>query len=234
MATLDATLLRDLPPLAGIEEEGLRRLLSEARSQHFSKGSHIFEQGERSGHFFLLLDGHVRVVKTSSQDEHIIVRYISSGELLGIAVAMGMPVYPANAVAARDCVVLAWPNSVWQSTIGRWPSFASNTYQTVGERLLDIQERVMEMATERVEQRVAGAVLKLARQTGRRTDAGIQIDFPISRQDMSETTGTTLHTVSRLLSAWEQDGVVKSGRQMITVTKDDQLTLLAERNRGEE
>ena len=44
-------------------------------------------------------------------------------------------------------------------------------------------------------------------------------------------TGTTLHTVSRLLSAWEQDGWVKSGRQRITITSDDQLKRLAQRVR---
>ena len=39
----------------------------------------------------------------------------------------------------------------------------------------------------------------------------MEIDFPISRQDVAEMTGTTLHTVSRILSAWEQQGLVEGG-----------------------
>jgi CRP-like cAMP-binding protein len=48
-----------------------------------------------------------------------------------------------------------------------------------------------------VERRVARALLRLANQAGRKVDRGIEIDFPISRQNIAEMTGTTLHTVSR-------------------------------------
>jgi len=41
-------------------------------------------------------------------------------------------------------------------------------------------------------------------------------------------TGTTLHTVSRLLSAWERDGLVSSKRKKIVVSDPHRLVLLAE------
>lgn len=227
MKTLDATLLANLPPFTGIERQDLEDLLSHARSARYEKGHHIFEQGESANAFFLLLDGHVRVVKVTPHGEQIIARYISSGELFGIAQAIGQDTYPANAVAAVDCVVLAWPGKIWQQTVKRYPTFATNTYAMIGTRLQDAQNRIVEMATERVEQRVASALLKLANQTGRKTDDGILIDFPISRQDISEMTGTTLHTVSRILSSWEQQGLVKSGRQKITVTEGHRLLMVA-------
>jgi CRP/FNR family transcriptional regulator, nitrogen oxide reductase regulator len=55
-------------------------------------------------------------------------------------------------------------------------------------------------------------MLRLVHEAGRRVDKGVEIDFPISRQDIAEMTGTTLFTVSRLLSAWEARGTAKSGR----------------------
>ncbi|MGI9402332.1 MAG: Crp/Fnr family transcriptional regulator, partial [Rhizobiaceae bacterium] len=78
-----------------------------------------------------------------------------------------------------------------------------------------------------VEQRVASAIVKLVNQTGRQTDDGLLIDFPISRQDLSEMTGTTLHTVSRLMSAWEGSGYIKTGRRKITVVEGHKLMLVA-------
>jgi len=66
------------------------------------------------------------------------------------------------------------------------------------------------------------------KQAGKKTEEGILIDFPISRQDIAEMTGTTLHTVSRLLSAWEDHGLVKSGRQKVTVVEPHRLLLIAE------
>ena len=44
-------------------------------------------------------------------------------------------------------------------------------------------------------------------------------------------TGTTLHTVSRLLSAWEDEGIVRGGRQKVTVTDPHALMLIAESRR---
>jgi CRP-like cAMP-binding protein len=98
----------------------------------------------------------------------------------------------------------------------------------VGTRLNDTHSRVVEMATEQVEQRVAHALLRLVKQTGKTTDEGILIDFPISRQDIAEMTGTTLHTVSRLLTSWEDQGLVKSGRQKVTIVEPHRLFLLAQ------
>lgn len=228
---LDVSLIANLPPFVGIERNALGTLLSHAKSKHYEKNSAVFNQGDPARSFFLLLDGHIRVVRLAPDGEQIIARYISSGELFGIAQALGRDSYPANAIAAVDCIALAWPSSLWQETVEKYPSFASNTYKTVGSRLQDAQDRIVEMATERVEQRVANAIWKLANQTGIKTDEGLLIDLPISRQDISEMTGTTLHTVSRLLSAWEHNGLVKSGRQKITVTSGHRLKLLADGNR---
>ena len=131
-------------------------------------------------------------------------------------------------MAVVDCVVLAWPSRLWPEFAAAFPSFGANTYKTVGERLNDVQSQVVELATQQVERRVAHALLRLVQQTGKKCDDGLLIDFPISRQDIAEMTGATLHTVSRLLSAWEQDGLVKSGRQRIVVVEPHRLLLIAE------
>jgi CRP-like cAMP-binding protein len=227
MTKLDPALIADLPPFREIGRPELEELLGSAKALRVPKGEKIFGQGEQAKSFFILLDGTVRVVKITPLGEQVIARFIAAGELLGLSQALGFVEYPANAIAAVDCVVLAWPNSIWDETIAKHPTFATNTYQTIGTRLQDTQDRVVEMATERVEQRVAAALVKLLRTTGRKTEEGTMIDFPISRQDISEMTGTTLHTVSRLLSGWEHDGLIVSKRQKITVSKRDTLAQIA-------
>ena len=85
------------------------------------------------------------------------------------------------------------------------------------------------MSTQQVEQRVAHVLLRLAKQSGKKLDHGIEIDFPISRQDIAQMTGTTLHTVSRILSGWESQGLVESGRQRIILRDPHRIVVLAER-----
>lgn len=231
MAALDRSLIAGLGPFAGLSPSDLDDVLQPARAMRFAKDATVFEQDAPARSFFLLLDGYIRVVRLNPEGEQVIVRYIRDGELFGIAAAIGRNTYPANAVCAVDCVVLAWPTERWDDLVQRFPSFGRNTYRTIGSRLQETHDRVMEMSTEQVTQRVAHAVLRLAHQTGRKTAEGVEIDFPISRQDIAEMTGTTLHTVSRLLSAWEERGVVRSGRQKVIVSDPHHLMLIAE-NRG--
>ncbi|MER8461811.1 Crp/Fnr family transcriptional regulator [Mesorhizobium sp. M1396] len=228
MSRLDRSLIAGLSAFQGIAPTDLDFMIGQARSLRIAKDQPVFEQEQEAHAFFLLLDGHVRVVKTTADGQEITVRYISPGELMGIAHAIGLTTYPASAICAVDCVVLAWPGHFWSKFADAFPSFGASTYKTVGSRLQDAHTRVIEMSTEQVDQRVAHALLKLVKQTGRKTEEGILIDFPISRQDIAEMTGTTLHTVSRLLSSWEEKGLVKSGRQKVTVVEPHRLLVLAE------
>lgn len=228
MAEIDASVLSDLPGFAGLSVADLREIASEARSSLVAKGAAVFEQGHEIRSFFLLLNGHLQVAKTTPDGQQVVVRYISPGELFGVAVAMGLEAYPATVVAMVDSVVVAWPSSAWPRVVACNPALACNVLQSVGSRLQDAHARVVEMSTEQVERRIAHALLRLANQSGRKIDVGVEIAFPISRQDVAEMTGSTLHTVSRILSAWEKSGLVKSGRQRIVIRDLRGLSLLAE------
>ena len=121
----------------------------------------------------------------------------------------------------------------WPRLVAKFPALATNTLQTVGGRLQESFARVVEMSTEQVEQRVAHTLMRLATQSGRKVERGVEIDFPISRQDIAQMTGTTLHTVSRILSGWEQAGLIESGRQRIVLCKPERIVALAEQAPGQ-
>jgi CRP-like cAMP-binding protein len=225
---IDRSLVAQLPPFAGLGAADLESVLSEARSARYAKNAAVFRQGEDAHSFFVLLHGHVRATKTTPGGQQIVVRYVAPGETFGVATAIGLTQYPATATAVDDSVVLAWPSAIWPRLVARHPALAANTLQTVGSRLQETHARVIEMSTQQVERRVAHALLRLARQAGRKVEQGVEIDFPISRQDIAEMTGTTLHTVSRTLSAWEQQGLVEGGRQRIVLRDPHRLFELAE------
>jgi CRP-like cAMP-binding protein len=233
MAKVDSSLVAHLPLFAGFSAEDLEEILRESRSTRYAKNNVIFAQGEDAHSFFLLLHGHVRASKTTPTGEQIVVRYVTPGETFGLAMAIGLQNYPATATAVDESVVLAWPTGAWPRLVAKYPALATNTLQTVGSRLQETHTRVIEMSTQQVEQRIAHALLRLAKQSGRKLDHGIEIDFPISRQDIAQMTGTTLHTVSRILSGWEQLGLVESGRQRIILREPHKIVLLAEQGTNE-
>lgn len=231
MPRLDECLLMHLPLFSRLERREIRTILDQATSRRHDVGVHIFDEGMKADRFFLLLDGYIRVVRITPEGEQVVGLHIPPGQLFGIARALGRDTYPATAVTADECLTLSWPMRIWDEYASTYDGFATETYATVGNRLGEMNNRIVEMATQAVEQRVANALLRLVNQTGRKVEDGIEIDFPITRQDLSEMTGTTLHTVSRLLSAWEKEGLVRSARKRITVTAAHALVVRAQAGR---
>lgn len=225
---LDESLLMHLGPFAQLSQAQIRTILDQASVQRYDEGVHIFNEGHPAERFYLLLDGCVRVVRLTPAGEQMTMLHIPSGQLLGIARALGRDSYPATAVAAAECLALSWPMRLWDSYTAAYTGFAATTYKVVGARVDEMNTRLMEIATQQVEQRVANAVLRLVNMAGRKVDGGIEIDFPITRQDLSEMTATTLHTVSRLLSGWEKQGLIESRRKHIKVCNPHGLVMIAQ------
>ena len=225
---LDESLLTHLPPFSRLGRDQIRAILDQATSRRYDEGVSVFEEGFPADRFFLLLDGYIRVVRVTRTGEQVTALHIPTGQLFGIAQALGRETYPATALTAVQSIALSWPSRLWPVFIAEYDGFATETYRMVGNRVGEMNNRIVEMATLQVEQRVANALLRLVRQTGRKVDDGIEIDFPITRRDLSELTATTLHTVSRLLSGWEKKGWVRSGRRRVVVMQPHQLVLLGE------
>ncbi|CAL8979863.1 cyclic nucleotide-binding domain-containing protein [Rhodoplanes serenus] len=228
MATVDPTLVAGVPLFAGMSVQEREALLREAQAVRFPKGATVFQQDTDAHSFFVLLHGRLRVFKLTPNGQQVVVRFVAPGEVFGVAAAIGRTTYPGTAAAVVDSVALQWPSASWSRLVAAHPALALNTLHTVGGRIQEMHTRVVEMSTEQVERRVAHALLRLAHQAGRKVETGVRIDFPISRQDIAEMTGTTLHTVSRIISAWEERGLVESGRQKITVREPHKLMLLAD------
>lgn len=212
----------------GLSEEGLDRSIVLSRREKLEKGAVLFHQGDPATAFHLILAGRLQVGQTTPDGQHVIIRYLGPREIAGcVAVCGGMP-YPATSTAVEDCWLLSWSRQRIAELADQYPLIALNAMRIMGGRVTELQQRLREMQTERVERRIAHALGRLVVQAGRRTGEGIEIDFPLSRQDLAEMAGTTLHTVSRTLSAWEGAGIVLAGRQKVVIAQPHVLVAIAE------
>lgn len=224
---LSRALIQNLDMFKFLSDAELDVVLQDASVCRLDPGDAAFQQGQPAEHFFVLLHGRLKVVQITPDGEQIIVRHVNPGDIFGMARAMRRSHYPASTVAVQESLALSWPATSWDALMSKSPQFATEAIQTVGDRLQDAHSRIRELSTEEVEQRVARALLRLIDESGTPTPEGIQINFPITRQEIAELTGTTLHTVSRLLSGWKTQGIVTSGRRRITVCAPDELIRLA-------
>ncbi|GFZ90271.1 CarD family transcriptional regulator [Elstera cyanobacteriorum] len=226
---LDQALVRSFPIFQNTPAADLGTMLNHASPRQVSPGSSVFTQGAMADSFYVLLFGRLKVVQTTRDGHQVIVRHVNPGDLFGIAQALARPDYPATAIALTDSRMLFWNAALWSSFLSLSPAFAQNALHAVGQRLQEAHTRIQELTTEEVERRIAHAVLHLAERSGRPAEGGVLLDFPITRQDIAEMTGTTLHTASRIMAAWDTQGLIDSKRKNLLVRDTFALTAIAER-----
>lgn len=212
----------------GLDTQGLQEVLTWARRVERERNQSFFLQGEEAGALFVIRAGRVKVSQLTPEGQQIVVRYAGAGEIFGCVPLYGGREYPATATAVIRSEAWAWNRRSLDHLMERYPRIAINALELLGEELAQIRSRYQELATERVERRVARALVRLAAQAGKQMEEGVLLGFPVSRQDLAELTGTTLHTVSRILSAWEQRGILRSGRQRIVIVNPRGLMSLEE------
>ena len=221
-------LLARSPLFKGASEEALQAALASARIIEVPKGIYLFHQGEEADAFYVLIEGRARLSQLNAEGHQVIIHFMGPGDGMAIIVALSNTTYPLSAEAVADVVALKWDYESSIELMERYPHISLNGLRLVASRFRELQDRYRELATERVEQRVARALLRLARQVGKKTEEGVLLDLPLSRQDLGEMTGTTLYTVSRIMSRWEGYGLVVTGRERIVIRNPHGLVIIAE------
>jgi CRP-like cAMP-binding protein len=212
----------------GLEPGALDELKAASRARKVEAGATFFRENESALAFFVLDTGSVKLTQLAPEGHQMLLRLIGPGDAFGGVAAFGGTTYPITAEAVTDAVALEWPGTVMADLMERHPRLALNALKFVADRLHELQVQYRQLATEKVERRVARALLRLVQQSGRRIDTGVLIDLPLSREDIAQMTGTTLYTVSRIISRLEADGIVEAGRQRMVIRRPQGLEKIAD------
>ena len=190
--------------------------------------SYFFFQGEKADYLHILLSGRAKLCTISVDGQQVNLRTLVPNQLFGAVGAVDPKAnYPACAQALEDSTSLAIESDAFANLLTERPHLSFGLMRLMTGYIQEMQERYSELATERVEQRIARALLRLTAQSGRKNDQG-GIDLAFSRQDLAEMAGTTLYTVSRCLSAWEKRGIITTGRERVTVIDPHGLVRVAD------
>ena len=213
---------------ANSERSTLHKAAERSIAKSLSKREVLFREGDPSVHISLVLRGRIRLTQIGTQGDEIVVRYVGPGELTAlISLFRGQP-YPVTANAVAPTAILQWTRDAMEALFIECPRLAMNAMSMMVHRIGDLQDRFRELATERVAQRVARTLLRLADQAGKPTEQGLLIDMPLSRQDLASMTGTTLYSVSRVISEWTKKGILASGRERVVIVQGKALEDISE------
>lgn len=212
---------------ASLTSEALAEVAARGRVQPLGAGTTLFVQGAPADRCCAVLSGRVRIAQSGEEGGQLVVRFVGPGEMFGTVALFTDGHYPATAVAVIDTVEISWTEPDLLALIHRYPQIALNLVRVVGTRLREIQERLREVATQRVEQRIARALLRLASHASGAGGEHADIAFPLTRQDVADMCGATLYTASRVLRAWERAGHIATRRKRLNIRDPDAIRRIA-------
>ena len=179
----------------GIEKDEFSRVFGSGRRSVCKAGATLFRDGAPAINSYLVVNGLLKLSKLHEDGKEAIVRYISPGGITAAVSVFKGKDYPVTAKAVGHTEVVGWDRKTILDLMTANPQIAINLLGIAVERLNDIQSRYLELQAERVEQRIARSLLRIMKQSGRKTDEGILIDFRLSRQEKIGTCflSTKLH-----------------------------------------
>jgi len=211
---------------AGISPADYAGICRAARSTEFTRGEMLYFEGDAVTHLFLLTSGAVKITKLGSGGEEVILRLTVPGDALGAMGLFSTGMHCTTAQVYRACRALVWNARDFTDLAERFPVLRQNMVAILDEHLRELEDRFREVATDRVAPRVALQLLRLVKKIGRPVNAGVEIG--LSHEDVAQMTGTTLFTISRLFSAWEVRGVVRTRRNAVAICDISSLQAISE------
>jgi CRP-like cAMP-binding protein len=232
-----AMLLPDAPPRAhtfdGLAHEIVEYALKHARIVTARRGEIITQQGEPGQRILVIREGYVKMVSTSPDGHDVLVGIAGPRDALGHAAMTDRPSnYLVTSCALTPVTAAEWDRDKARAIATEFPEVHKRIDAQLARNLELVLNRLHTVSEGRVSHRLARALLELAERHGKPDAMGVLIVPPMTRQDIASIVGTTLFTASRLLSEWEDQGLIDSARARVHVRSLEGLRLLATEGAG--
>jgi CRP-like cAMP-binding protein len=225
---IDPTQLRNVNVFQKATDEDLKLFAQNSIERSIEEGEFFFFQGDPAIYFYVLISGRAKLMQTNPAGQQVNLRTISEWQMFGaLGAVRENATYPATAQALEQSTALAIKSDFLRDMLQTRPYLSFDLMKLMTTYIQEMQERYRELATEKVERRIAHSLLRLVSQMGTKAPGG-GIELTFTRQDLAEMSGTTLYTVSRVLSEWEKLGVVESGRERVLIRKPHELVKISE------
>ena len=205
----------------GLSKDECLQIASCAAVRTFARDELLFMQGQTAHHLVMIEQGSVKLSQLSSGGNEVIMWLGGSGDPVSMHAECVSCNHTCSARAMEKCRALVWEYRKLQELMVRYPQIKRNIHQILSGRLNELQERFREVATEKVAQRLALALQRLAKQVGKQVKGGVEVS--LSREELAQMTGTTLFTISRILSRWGEKGIVHPRREAVVVLDSQRL-----------
>lgn len=194
------------------------RLLDAAQTVSVPSGEVAFRKGDACRNFILVLAGCVRVQLSSEGGREVTLYRVRPGDTCALTTSclVGKEDYPAEAVVEEDLTALMIPGSEFRQALLDSEPFRLFVFRGFSGRLCAIVSRMEMMTLRTIDERLAAHLLK----------GDVDVLSNITHQGLASEIGTAREVVSRKLSSFESDGLIKSSRGRIEILDREKLAAL--------
>jgi CRP/FNR family transcriptional regulator, nitrogen oxide reductase regulator len=219
--------LAHVPFFAGLTPEQIGDIDRRCRVEDFEPGQAVHHVGQPARRLFVIAAGTAKLVRPVLDGTEVLLDLMRPGDFFGALPALGTDTYTDSVWALTPLCVLSLDGASFDKILDEHPSVARSGLRVMAQRLEQAQTHIHAMAAANSQQRIAGALVMLARRVGVRRRDGLLLDLPLARDDLASLTGTASETVSRTLAQLQRDGVINTGRRWIEITDLVELERLA-------
>ncbi len=202
----ESSYLKALPVFAALSDDLLELIARHTVEREFSRGQTIFFEGEPGEGFHYVIEGQVKIVKTSEDGREHIINLLQPGDLFAEVLLFNNQPYPATAMAVEGARVGMIRNGDLEKLVLGNNDLALQLIKALSQRLLYAQRKIKNLALDDVLSRTAEVLLRLA---AAKEGPENEIRLEFSRQDLASLVGTTRETLTRTLSALKKGGVIE-------------------------
>lgn len=230
MMKINPVELRQVEVFKEAPPEDLDLLVEKAILRSIEEDEFFFFQGDPAAYFYILISGRVKLLQSNPSGQQVNLRTIKEWQIFAALGAVRPDaIYPVTAQALEASSALAIESSLLHEMMQTRPYLNFGLMQLMTSYIQEMQERYKELATERIDRRLALTLLRLASQIGTRLQENEPaVEILLSRQDLAEASGSTMFTVSRTLAGWERQGLVEAGRERVLIRNPHGLMKIAE------
>ena len=225
---LDAIELFDclLPPT-------LQDLARQSTWRTYRPGQQVISRESKDRHVYFIVRGKVRVSVYSAGGREVAFRDVGAGKCFGeISAIDGLP-RSANVEAVEESLIASISPQTFWKLLETEPSVMANVVQLLTATIRSLSDRLFELSTLGIQNRVHAEILRLAREMGVRTGAGATIDPAPRHVDIASRISANREQVTKELSAMGRQKLVeKRGRTLVVPDVERLERIVAEVRRS--
>lgn len=184
--------------------------------RRYARGAEIFGEGEPANFVYRVVEGTVRIYHLLSDGRRQICDFLHAGDVLGPEAGL---LHRNTAEAVGDVVLQVVPRKALAEMAATDVELTGDLWRLTMDWFQRSQDHALILARQGATERVVGFLLSCSDQIG----GGSDLDLPMTRQDIADYLGLTIHTVSRTFSQLQSEGRIQlaSLRQVRLCDVDD-------------